>query len=84
MKNQRLKIYPNPAKNKARIAFENKNENAFDFYLIDATGKNVINQCALSKNDNQLEISRGNLFPGTYLVYIQTDSNAYSGSVIFQ
>lgn len=83
-KREALKIYPNPTNGNTRIDFENPSENPFEFYLIDATGKNAVNQCAISWNDNQLEIIRGILNPGVYTVCIQTDTNALVGKVIFE
>ncbi|MBP1645609.1 MAG: hypothetical protein H6Q16_1184 [Bacteroidetes bacterium] len=71
-KNIEVLIYPNPAKDKAKIRIDNLNSKA-DFIVLDILGKEV-KRDVIAKGTNELELNISDLPKGIYNILIVNES----------
>ncbi len=79
-KENKVKIVPNPMKDRSKIIFENPMGEPFTLSLFNGLGACVYFRGKLSGSTTLLE--RGNLSPGIYLVQIQSQSRRLFGKVL--
>jgi hypothetical protein len=78
---QTLAIFPNPFKDKARIAFPNPNGTSWRLIITDLAGKVIRAESNITTGEYELE--RGNLPAGTYLVELRGE-RIFRGKLIVQ
>ncbi len=79
---QHLQLYPNPARTSIKIDLSAINiKEGTSLRIYDMLGKLIYTQ-ALSAFSTQLEVSIGDLAPGSYELLIQTDQENYKGRFV--
>ena len=77
---RRIKIVPNPMGNNAQIVFENPFREPYILYLYDASGRQILRKEDIE--NNMIEIERGILPSGTYLVKIISEGKIYTDKMV--
>ena len=79
--NNRVSVYPNPARNNINIKTDNLFNKPVEVILTDAMGRKVFQKTFISVN-GQLNISTNNLSNGNYLLRVLTKENTLSTNLI--
>jgi hypothetical protein len=79
--NNRVSVYPNPARNNINIKTDNLFNKPVEVILTDAMGRKVFQKTFISVN-GQLNISTNNLSNGNYLLRVLTKENTLSRNLI--
>jgi len=79
--NGRIRIYPNPFREKATIEFENPYNESFQLILTDLSGKIV--RIVKNLTVHRIDLDRGNLFSGIYILELM-GPRTYRGLIMIE
>lgn len=77
---QSLRVYPNPAQNKFRVEFDNREGKAFDLMLIDMQGKAV--KMMRGIRGSEVEMGRGDLADGIYFLRLIDEKGNFATTTL--
>ena len=78
-----LEIYPNPARQLARIAFESSTQGMVDLEIYDLSGKLVISrQYGVNKGQATIDVNVIDLDSGSYIVRVIDANNHYQSKIV--
>ena len=80
-----LNIFPNPANSKATVAFTSDKEEVYILYLIDVTGRGVLQYSIKSTiGENQYQMDLSQVAKGIYMILLQNEDASLKAKIVVQ